>query len=61
MHISYSSMNVAKQCFRKWHWKYIEGLEPIDQGPNLKLGVIVHDAFYEYYNGKDTCAGLNIY
>lgn len=44
-------MNVAKQCFRKWHWKYIEGLEPIDQGPNLKLGMIVHDAFYQYYNG----------
>ena len=29
----------------------MEGLEPIDQGPNLKLGMIVHDALYDYYNG----------
>src|SRR5579863_4574295 len=51
MHISYSMMKVAKQCWMKYSWKYIEGLEPIDQGPALKLGVIIHDAFYEYYNG----------
>jgi hypothetical protein len=51
MHISYSSINVAKQCWRKYYFKYIEGLEPIDQGPNLKLGVIIHDALYNYYSG----------
>ena len=51
MHISYSMMNVAKQCWKKYEWKYVHSLEPIDQGPALKLGVIIHDAFYAYYNG----------
>lgn len=51
MHISYSAINVAKQCWKKYEWKYIHGYEPIDQGPNLKLGVIIHDALYNYYSG----------
>lgn len=43
--------NVAKQCWKKYDWKYNHGLEPIDQGPALKLGVIVHDALYNYFSG----------
>lgn len=53
MHISYSMTNVAKQCWKKYYWKYVECLEPIDQGHALKLGIIVHDAFYGYYMGGD--------
>lgn len=52
MHLSYSGMTVAKQCWRKYDWKYNKGLEPIEQGRHVKLGKIIHEAFELYYNGR---------
>ncbi len=57
MHISYSMMNVAKQCWKKYDWKYNVGIEPIDQGSALKLGAIIHDAFYIYYTKPELQPG----
>lgn len=51
MHLSYSGMTVAKQCWKKYDWKYNHGIEPIDQGRHVKLGKIIHEAFEKYYNG----------
>lgn len=51
MHISHSMMTTAKQCWRKYQFKYVMNLDPIEQRMAPKLGKIVHEAFDMYYKG----------
>ena len=51
MRISYSSTSVARQCWKKFQFKYIEGLEPITKSINLTIGAVVHEAFDLFYKG----------
>ena len=53
MDLSYSQSAVARSCWMKYKFKYVDGLRPIDTKPSLTLGKAVHDAFDLFYNGKD--------
>lgn len=51
MHISNSMMTTAKQCWKKYEWRYLMNLEPIEQRQALNLGKVVHAALEMYYKG----------
>ena len=44
-------MTTAKSCWKKYAWKYVMNLEPIEQRAALHLGKVVHGAFDMYYKG----------
>ena len=52
MNISNNSSSVARSCWKKYYWRYIEKLTPIRQSSALTLGKIIHKAFDLYYKGK---------
>lgn len=54
MEISNNSSSVARTCWKKYYWRYIEKLTPIQQASALNLGKAVHEAFDLYYKGVDT-------
>lgn len=49
--ISSSRAGVARECWMKYKWKYIDHLEPLRKSSALSLGKIVHEAFDLYYKG----------
>lgn len=51
--ISHSSASIARNCPKKYEWRYIKGLIPIRKSNALALGSVVHEAFDMYYNGFD--------
>ena len=51
LELSPSQAAIARACWKKYYWKYIEGLEPIKRDVKLTLGGVVHEAFDEFYNG----------
>jgi len=50
--ISHSSMSVARGCWKKYYWKYIEGLTPKRRSVALSLGSAVHTCFEKFYTGS---------
>lgn len=57
LNISYSRASVARGCWQKYKFRYIDGLEPTVKSTALSLGRIIHEAFNEFYNGlsDDDC------
>lgn len=49
--ISSSRAAVARGCWMKYKWRYIDHLESIRQASALTLGKILHAAFDRYYKG----------
>ncbi len=56
--LSASRTSVAKSCWKKYQWKYIEGLRPVTKPISLTLGSIIHDAFESFYKGE---SDANVY
>jgi len=53
MDLSNNSSATAKQCWKKFNWRYNEKLTPIKQSSAITLGQIVHEAFDRHYKGED--------
>jgi len=51
MEISHTSMSIAKGCWKKYYWSYIQRLSPIRKPSSLVLGTIVHKCFELHYRG----------
>jgi len=51
--ISYSQMKTWKRCRQKWHYRYVEGLRPIERIPKIDLGEYGHALLQAYYKGED--------
>ncbi len=51
LNLSPSQAAVARACWKKYYWKYIEELEPIKKDIKLTLGSVVHEAFDQFYSG----------
>jgi hypothetical protein len=47
-----SSMKLFRSCKRKWFWKYIMRLRPIQRDPNLMIGSFFHEVLGQWYRGK---------
>ena len=50
MQVSYHATALARQCPMKYRFYYINRLEPIRKPLTLRLGSVIHDAFYKFYN-----------
>lgn len=57
--ISNTSCSIARGCWMKYYWHYIEKLEPIKKSTALTLGSIMHEAFEQYYSGATDSDTLN--
>jgi len=44
-------MSTALDCWKKYYWKYIEGLTPRTDSKHLFLGHTIHATFEMYYHG----------
>ena len=51
LEVSNNSMSIAKGCWKKYYWTYIEGLKPKKKSGQLTLGEVVHKAFELFYTG----------
>jgi len=51
--LSYSQIKTWKQCRKKWHYKYMEGLEPIQRIQKVEIGKYGHHLLEAYYKGAD--------
>lgn len=51
LEISCNSMSIARSCWMKYKWRYVDRLTPIKKSTALSLGTVVHQAFDMYYNG----------
>lgn len=51
LEISHSRSCIARACWMKYKWHYVDGYEPLRQSPSLSLGRIMHEAFDVYYKG----------
>lgn len=51
LEISHHSSSIARGCWKKYYWHYLEGLKPIQKTHALILGKIIHKAFELYYTG----------
>lgn len=51
LEISNNSMSIARGCWKKYYWTYVEGLRPKTKTDQLTLGEIVHKAFELFYTG----------
>jgi len=49
MHLSNNSSSTARSCWKKYYWRYAEGLTPIRQSSSVTLGKVVHEAFDLHY------------
>jgi len=49
LEISHNSTSIAKNCWKKFYWRYIEGLTPLHTPVAFTLGSVVHDAFDLHY------------
>jgi hypothetical protein len=54
MQISYNSASIARSCWMKYKWKYMDGLEPITKSTQLTLGTVMHEAFDLFYKGESS-------
>jgi hypothetical protein len=54
LEISHNSTSIAKNCWKKFYWRYIEGLTPISKPVAFSLGSVIHDAFDLHYKGFPT-------
>lgn len=52
MHISYNSTSIARSCWMKYKWKYVEKLEPVTKSHQLTLGTVLHECFEMLYKGE---------
>lgn len=52
MDVSHSKTSLARGCWKKYYWKYVEKLEPIKQSSALTIGKIIHEAFEMFYKGS---------
>ena len=51
LEVSYNSSSIAKACWKKYYWRYIEGLNPISKPAYFSLGSALHEAFDMHYKG----------
>lgn len=49
--LSNHSATVARSCWKKFEWMYVQNLEPIAKPISMELGSILHQAFDMYYKG----------
>lgn len=54
MDLSYSQTAVARSCWMKYKFQYVDGLRPIKIKPALTLGSAIHQAFEDHYNKIDS-------
>ena len=62
MNLSYSQTAVARSCWMKYKFQYIDGLRPISTKPSLTLGKIIHECFELFYDKKtdqEICQHIN--
>ena len=59
MRLSYTQTAVARSCWMKYKFRYVDGLKPVTTKPSLTLGKIVHECFEQYYNGSDHTSIIN--
>jgi len=52
LEISHTRVALARGCWQKYKFKYIDKLDPIRKTTALTLGRVVHEAFELYYNGS---------
>ena len=53
LEISHSSTSIARGCWQKYYWHYIEGLKPKRTSNAMQLGSVIHEAFEGFYAGLD--------
>lgn len=51
LEISNNSMSLARGCWKKYYWNYVEGLKPKRKASALTLGGIFHKAHELYFTG----------
>jgi len=51
MQLSYSRIATARGCWKKYDFKYNQGLNPIVKPSALTLGKLIHEAFEKFYKG----------
>ena len=51
LYISNNKSGIARNCWKKFDWRYNKLLTPIHKTTTLTLGSAVHNAFDMYYNG----------
>jgi len=52
-------MSIARGCWKKYYWNYVEGLKPKRKASALTLGGIFHEAHEMYFTGSTDSDALN--
>jgi hypothetical protein len=58
--LSYTSMSTYLRCRAKYHWKYIQGWEPVTKAKALRLGSAGHKALSSWYSQHDPDVALKM-
>jgi 6-pyruvoyl-tetrahydropterin synthase len=59
MKVSVTERSIFKSCRRKWAYKFVRRLEPLqEESPALWIGIGVHEALEKFYCGEDALTAL---
>lgn len=59
LEISHHSTSIARGCWKKFYWYYIQKIKPRKRKSSLFLGTTIHKAFELYYSGATNSDVIN--